>query len=170
MYPFVPAISHTVVQHPRTSRDDVGSKRHLQARNACKDQYTNNQIGSVLMMFIMSVVMTIRTGRCAAHSAPWLTWVPATGLAQHHPPPEVARELAHFLWQWHRLIEIGQELTETSSSCHVFFLPITFVPLYHAPISKRVPRTPLYQGSARSFALRALATPPALHEGRLGKR
>jgi hypothetical protein len=59
------------------------------------------------MMLAMSVMMTIRTGRCAAHSATWFTWVPATGLAQRHPPPEVARELAHFLWKWHRLIEIG---------------------------------------------------------------
>jgi hypothetical protein len=60
-----------------------------------------------MMMFIMSVVMTIRTGRSAPHSTAWFARVSATGLAQSHPPPEVARELAHFLWKWHRLIEIG---------------------------------------------------------------
>ena len=74
-------------------------------------------------MLVMRVVLTIRTGRCAAHSTAWFAWVPATGLAQHQPPPEVARELAHFLWQWHRLIEIGQELTEARFSCHVFSSP-----------------------------------------------
>jgi hypothetical protein len=80
-----------------------------------------------MIMLIMSVVMTIRTGRCAAHSTAWFAWVPATGLAQHQPPPEVARELAHFLWQWHRLIEIGQELPKHSSSCHLFCSPQRFL-------------------------------------------
>lgn len=70
-------------------------------------------------MLSMSVVMTIRTGRSAAHSAAWFAWVPATGLAQHHPPPEVACELAHFLWKWHRLIEIGYKLTIVRFSCHL---------------------------------------------------
>jgi hypothetical protein len=49
------------------------------------------------MMLAMSVVMTIRTGRSAAHSAAWFAGVPATGLAQHHSEPVVAHELAHFL-------------------------------------------------------------------------
>jgi hypothetical protein len=79
-----------------------------------------------MIMLIMSVVMTIRTGRCAAHSTAWFAWVPATGLAQHQPPPEVARELAHFLWQWHRLIEIGQELTKDISSRHTSLSPHHF--------------------------------------------
>src|SRR5437667_9035761 len=43
-----------------------------------------------MMMLMMSMMVTIRTGRCAAHSAPWFTWVPATGLAQHHSSPKVA--------------------------------------------------------------------------------
>ncbi len=75
------------------------------------------------MMLLMSMMMTIRTGRCATHSAAWLARVAATGLAQRHSKPVVARELAHFLWQWHRLIEIGQELPKHSSSCHVVFSP-----------------------------------------------
>jgi hypothetical protein len=78
------------------------------------------------MMLVMSVVMTIRTGRFAAHSAAWFARVAATGLAQRHPPPEVACELVQFLWQWHRLIEVGQKLSKHSSSCHLFLLPITF--------------------------------------------
>jgi hypothetical protein len=78
---------------------------------------------SGMMMLVMSVMMTIRTGRCAAHSAAWLARMAATGLAQRYPPPEVACELAHFLWQWHRLIEIGQELAKHSSSCHLFCSP-----------------------------------------------
>ena len=77
----------------------------------------------VIVMPIMGVMLTIQTGRCAAHSAAWLAGVPATGLAQHYSPPEIAGELAHFLCQGHRLIEVGQELTETRSSCHVFTSP-----------------------------------------------
>ena len=51
-----------------------------------------------VMMLIMRVVMTIRTGRCAApHSAARFTRVAATRLAQHHSSPEIARELTHFL-------------------------------------------------------------------------
>jgi hypothetical protein len=76
-----------------------------------------------MMMLVMIVMMTFRTGRCAAHSTAWFTWVATTGLAQSHPPPEVACELAYFLWQWHRLIEIGQELPINSSSCHLFCSP-----------------------------------------------
>jgi hypothetical protein len=52
--------------------------------------------------------------------------VPATALAQSHPSPEVARELPHFLWKGHRLIEIGQELTKDISSCHLFCSPRHF--------------------------------------------
>src|SRR5437868_1902118 len=51
----------------------------------------SNQGLMVMMMLIMSVIVTIRTGQCASHSAPWFTWVPATGLAQNHSSPEVAR-------------------------------------------------------------------------------
>jgi hypothetical protein len=86
-----------------------------------------------MMMFIMSVVLTIRTGRSAAHSTAWFARVPTTGLAQRHPPPEVARELAHFLCKWHRLIEIGQKLTKHSSSCHLFSSPHHFSPYCITP-------------------------------------
>ena len=83
-----------------------------------------------MMMLIMSVVMTIRTGRCAApHSAARFTRVAATRLAQSHPSPQVARELPHFLWKWHRLIEIGQELTKDISSCHLLCSPRHFSPI-----------------------------------------
>jgi hypothetical protein len=82
---------------------------------------------SVMMMLLTSVVMTIRTGRGAAHSAAWFARVAATGLAQRHAPPEVACELAHFLWQWHWLIEIGQELPKHSSSCHLSCSPHHFL-------------------------------------------
>jgi hypothetical protein len=59
---------------------------------------TSNQKVSVMMMLIMRVVMTIRTGRSAApHSAARFARVAATRLAQHHPSPEIARELTHFL-------------------------------------------------------------------------
>ena len=75
------------------------------------------------MLFMMMVMITIRTGRCAAHSTAWLTWMPATGLAQRHPEPVIAREFAHFFCPWHGLIEIGQELPKQSSSCHVFSSP-----------------------------------------------
>ena len=82
--------------------------------------------------------MTIRTGRCTPHSAARFARMPATRLAQHHPSPEVARELPYFLWKWHRLIEIGQELTKDISSCHWYDLPIAFVVLYHSPLAWRL--------------------------------
>jgi hypothetical protein len=100
----------------------------------------------MMMMLVMRVVMTIRTGRCAApHSATRFTRVAATGLAQSHAAPQVARELPQFLWKRHRLIEIGQELTKDLSSCHWYDLPITFVVLYHSPISWRLPWPKLFQ-------------------------
>jgi hypothetical protein len=73
--------------------------------------------------------MTIRTGRCAPHSAARFTRVAATPLAQSHASPQVARELPHFLWKWHRLIEIGQELTKDISSCHLLCTPRHFSPI-----------------------------------------
>jgi hypothetical protein len=80
-----------------------------------------------MMMIVMRVGMTIRTGRCAApHSAARFTRVPATRLAQSHPSPQVARELPHFLWKRHRLIEIGQELTKDISSWHLLWTPRHF--------------------------------------------
>jgi hypothetical protein len=79
------------------------------------------------MLLVMRVMMTIRTGQSVAHSTTWFTWVSTTGLAQRHAPPEVACELAHFLWQWHRLIEIGQELPKHSSSCHLSCSPNNFL-------------------------------------------
>jgi hypothetical protein len=86
---------------------------------------TSNQKVSV-MMLIMRVVMTIRTGRCTPHSAALFARVAATGLAQSHPSPEVACELPYFLWKWHRLVEIGQELTKDISSRHLLCSPHHF--------------------------------------------
>ncbi len=45
----------------------------------------------VMMMLMIRVIVTIRTGRRAPLSTPRFTRMPATGLAQNHPPPEVAR-------------------------------------------------------------------------------
>jgi hypothetical protein len=47
--------------------------------------------GLLVMMLMIRVIVTIRTGRCAPLSTPRFTRMPATGLAQNHPPPEVAR-------------------------------------------------------------------------------
>jgi len=43
------------------------------------------------MMLMMSVIVTIRTGRHTPLSAPWFTRVSTAGLAQCHSSPEVAR-------------------------------------------------------------------------------
>lgn len=72
----------------------------------------------VIVMLMMRVMVTIRTGRCARLSASWFTWVPTTSLAQNHSPPEVAAELPQFLRKRHRLIEIGQKPVECTSSRH----------------------------------------------------
>jgi len=107
-----------------------------------------------MMMLIMKVVMTIRTGRRAPHSAPRFAWVPATRLAQSHASPQVARELPHFLWQRHRLIEIGQELTKDISSCHLLCTPRHFssiVSLSH--VLAIAPAKTLSRGSSFSTAI-----------------
>jgi hypothetical protein len=90
-----------------------------------------------MRMLMMGVMVTIRTGRRAAHSAPWFTWVPATGLAQHHSSPQVARELPHFLRKGQRLIKISQELAQALSSRHRSFSPLQFSSI----VSPRAPRT-----------------------------
>ena len=106
----------------------IGGKRQLQARKGCQDWHISNQrSSSVMMMLVMRVGMTIRTGRCAApHSAARFTRVAATGLAQRHASPQVVRELTHFLRQRHWLIEIGQELTKDIFSHHLSCSPHHF--------------------------------------------
>ena len=114
--------------------------------------------------------MTIRTGRCAApHSAARFTRVAATRLAQSHPSPQVDRELPHFLWKWHRLIKIGQELTKDISSRHTSCSPHPFSPLYHAlmEVRLRLPKISLRGAFALSrtpFQLRWLDIPRTLHQ------
>ena len=51
---------------------------------------TTNQ-GLLVMMLMMGVIVTIRTGRYAPLSTPWFTWVSTTSLAQNHSSPEVTR-------------------------------------------------------------------------------
>jgi hypothetical protein len=76
-----------------------------------------------MMMLMIRVIVTIRTGRRAPLSTPRFTRMPATGLAQNHPPPEVARQFAQFLRKRHRLIEIGQKLAECISCSHALCSP-----------------------------------------------
>ena len=110
----------------------------------------------MMMMLIMSVVMTIRTGRCAApHSAARFTRVAATRLAQSHPSPQVTRELPHFLWKWHRLIEIGQELTKDISSCHQSCSPRHFSCIVSLPYGVMIALAKTLKGKSavRNFHL-----------------
>jgi hypothetical protein len=72
-----------------------------------------------LMMLTFRVPIAIRTGWLAHLSAARLAGVPATRLAQHHPPPQVTRELAQLLGPGHRLVEVGQELADRAPSCHI---------------------------------------------------
>jgi hypothetical protein len=58
------------------------------------------------------VLVAIRTGRLIHLSATRLAGVPATPLAQRHSPPQIARELAQLLAPAHRLIQVGQEITQ----------------------------------------------------------
>jgi len=141
----------------------IGGKRQLHARRGCPDWYTSNQrSSSVMMLLVMRVRMTIRTGRCAAlHSAAWFTRVAATRLAQSHPSPQVARELTHFLWEGHRLIEIGQELTKDISSRHTSCSPHQFSPIVSR--SSRVAiANDLSHKSVRAFTC-SLSTALACH-------
>jgi hypothetical protein len=106
------------------------------------------------MMLFMSMMMTIRTGWCAAHSTAWFTWVSTTGLAERHAPPEVTSELAHFLWKWHWLIEIGQELPKHSSSCHLLSSPRHVSGIVSCSIIMRLPWAMSFQGAATSDCLK----------------
>jgi hypothetical protein len=45
----------------------------------------------------------------------------AARLAQHYATPKVARQLAHLLRERHRLVEIGQEVLERLTACHLIF-------------------------------------------------
>jgi hypothetical protein len=65
------------------------------------------------------VPVAIRTGWLAHLSAARLAGMPATRLAQHHSPPQVAHELAQLLGPGHWLVEVGQELTDRAPSCHI---------------------------------------------------
>jgi hypothetical protein len=56
-----------------------------------KSEQTRAQRLVVMMMPMMRVSVTIRTGGDAPCSASGFTWVPTTRLAQHHSSPEVAR-------------------------------------------------------------------------------
>ena len=118
-----------------------------------------------MMMIVMRVGMTIRTGRCAPpHSAAWFTWVAATHLAQSHASPQVTRELPHFLWKRHRLIEIGKELTKDISSCHLLRTPRHFSSIVSfSHVLGIVPVKVLSQGCVR-FHLHKLETPTILHD------
>lgn len=70
-------------------------------------------------MLTFRVSVAIRTGWLAHLSAARLAGVPTARLAQHHPPPQVARELAQLLGPGHRLVEVGQELTDRALPCHI---------------------------------------------------
>jgi hypothetical protein len=52
----------------------------------------------------------LRTGEVLDASAAGFAIVAAAGLAQDHPPPEVAGQLGQFFREGHRLVEIGQEV------------------------------------------------------------
>jgi len=128
---------------------------HLHVRKGCTQCQTSNQRLLVMVMLIMRVMMTIRTGWCAPHSAAWFPRVPATALAQSHPSPEVARELPHFLWQGHRLIEIGQELSKDISSCHLFYSPRRFSCIVSLPhgVTIALAKTLKGKSAVRNFHL-----------------
>jgi hypothetical protein len=96
-----------------------------------------------MRMLMMRVLVTLRTGGCAPHSAAWFTWVPATGLAQHHSSPKVACELPQFLRKGQRLIKIGQELAKAHPSGHRSCSPSSVFPvLYHLLMEMRWPCPP----------------------------
>jgi hypothetical protein len=63
-------------------------------------------------MLTLRVRVAIRTGWFIHLSATRLAGMPAARLAQRHSPPQIAREFAQFLGQGHRLIQIGQEITQ----------------------------------------------------------
>jgi hypothetical protein len=65
----------------------------------------------MVMVLLMSMIVTVRTGRCDQLSTARLTRMAATGLAQNYPSPQIAGELTHFLRERHWLIKVGQEVT-----------------------------------------------------------
>jgi hypothetical protein len=53
---------------------------------------------------VLVFVFGARTGRVVDGSTTGLARMPATGLLQHHSPPQVADELVQFYAEWHGLV------------------------------------------------------------------
>ncbi len=54
----------------------------------------------------------LRTGEMFDLSTAGFAVVTAAILAQDHSPPEVAGQFGEFFREWHRLVEIGQKVTQ----------------------------------------------------------
>jgi hypothetical protein len=79
--------------------------------------FRNADFISVLVLIVsvqigMCVMIFARTGRVFDLSASGFAVVPATGLLQDDPPPQVPRQLVELFGERHGLIEIGQEVLE----------------------------------------------------------
>ncbi len=64
---------------------------------------------------VVRMLMLARTGRMLRLSAARLAGVPAAGLAQDHPPPQVAPQLGELLAQRHRLAQVGEDIGDGGS-------------------------------------------------------
>ena len=74
------------------------------------------------MIVVIRVRVAVRTGRVADLSAAWLAIMATARLAQGHAPPEIARQLGQLFMKGHRLIQVGQEISQGRPFCHVTFL------------------------------------------------
>ena len=85
---------------------DTKGKSYTVPRKAVTRHINQN----LVMVVVVAVRMFARTGRVIGLSAARLAMIATASLPQHHPPPQVAGELADFLRQRHRLVEVGQEI------------------------------------------------------------
>lgn len=66
--------------------------------------------------------MRILTGCTVGLSTAGLARVSAAVLLQCNAPPQIAGELGQLFPQWHRLIQVCQEVTDRSSGTHLVTL------------------------------------------------
>ncbi len=73
-------------------------------------------MGVMISPVMMVVGVPVRTGRVICLSATGLTVVAAAILAKRDAPPDIARQLVHFLMQGHWLAQIGENSASSSHS------------------------------------------------------
>ena len=102
--PVIPAKAGTHSSHR------YGSDRRLLVEVQQETQGAATPLFPTLSLEVPCVC--VRTGRVVNSSAARFPRMPTTGLAQRHAPPQVSHQFAKLLAQRHRLIKVGQDISQ----------------------------------------------------------